>query len=201
MNQDDFLNSKEPFSLFNLWLQDAENLEPNNPNAMALATVDEENMPNVRVVLLKSFDEKGFVFYTNLESQKGKELLKSPKAALNFHWKSLNRQIRIRGHIQDITSQEADDYFKTRPRGSQIGAFVSKQSRPLESRDCFENELLEAEKHYSSKEIERPSHWSGFRLKPLSIEFWQEELFRLHKRIVFFRKNLDQNWSKTMLYP
>ena len=164
----DFTEENEPYSLFGAWLADAEKSEPNDPNAVALATVDPAGLPNVRMVLLKGFDERGFVFYTNFESQKGQEILSSHKAAMCFHWKSLRRQVRIRGDVEVVTEEEADAYYATRPRGSRIGAWASKQSRPLEGRFALEKAVAEYTARYAIGEIPRPAHWSGFRIKPVS---------------------------------
>jgi pyridoxamine 5'-phosphate oxidase len=196
----DFTESAEPFRLFAAWLEDATKSEPNDPNGLALATVDEDGMPDVRMVLLKGFDEHGFVFYTNLESAKGSEILSSMKAAMCFHWKSLRRQVRVRGPVEIVSDEEADAYFKTRPRGSRIGAWASKQSRPLESRFALEKAVAEYTARYAIGEIPRPKHWSGFRLAPWSIEFWHDRPFRLHDRVVFSRTS-DGGWEKTRLYP
>ena len=181
--------------------RDAEKSEPNDPNAMALATVDEEGLPDVRMVLLKGFDDRGFVFYTNFESQKGQELLATRKAALCFHWKSLRRQVRVRGLVEVVTEAEADAYFASRPRDSRIGAWASKQSRPLESRFALETAVAMYAARYAIGEVPRPAYWSGFRVKPLSIEFWHDRPFRLHERIVFRRATPDGKWDKTRLYP
>jgi pyridoxamine 5'-phosphate oxidase len=196
----DFTESAEPFRLFAAWLEDATKSEPNDPNGLALATVDEDGMPDVRMVLLKGFDEQGFVFYTNFESAKGRELLSSMKAAMCFHWKSLRRQVRVRGPVEVVSDEEADAYFKTRPRGSRIGAWASKQSRPLESRFALEKAVAEYTAKYAIGEIPRPKHWSGFRLAPWSIEFWHDQPFRLHDRILFTRTS-EGGWEKTRLYP
>jgi pyridoxamine 5'-phosphate oxidase len=196
----DFTESAEPFRLFAAWLEDATKSEPNDPNGLALATVDEDGMPDVRMVLLKGFDEEGFVFYTNFESAKGRELLSSMKAAMCFHWKSLRRQVRVRGPVEVVSDAEADAYFATRPRGSRIGAWASKQSRPLESRFALEKAVAEYTARYAIGEIPRPKHWSGFRLMPETVEFWHDRPFRLHDRIVFTRTG-DGRWEKTRLYP
>jgi pyridoxamine 5'-phosphate oxidase len=196
----DFTEAAEPFRLFAAWLEDATKNEPNDPNGLALATVDEDGMPDVRMVLLKGFDEQGFVFYTNFESAKGREILSSMKAAMCFHWKSLRRQVRVRGPVEVVSDEEADAYFKTRPRGSRIGAWASKQSRPLESRFALEKAVAEYTARYAIGEIPRPKHWSGFRLVPATIEFWHDRPFRLHDRVVFARTS-DGGWGKTRLYP
>ena len=196
-----FTERDDPFALFAEWLKDAEAKEPNDPNAMTLATVDDEGLPNARMVLLKDFDDKGFVFYTNYESQKGQELLATKKAALVFHWKSLRRQVRVRGLVEQVTAAEADAYFATRPRDSRIGAWASAQSRPLEGRFALEaNVALYTAKH-AIGEVPRPPQWSGFRVKPLAIEFWHDRPFRLHDRVVFSRATPKDQWSKTKLYP
>ena len=196
-----FDQRNDPFGLFADWMKDAEKSEPNDPNAMALATVDEGGLPNVRMVLLKGFDERGFVFYTNLESQKGHELLSSSKAALAFHWKSLSRQIRIRGLVEEVSGQEADAYFASRPRDSRIGAWASQQSRPLEGRFALEAAVAKYALKYAVGDILRPPYWSGFRVRPLSMEFWHDRPFRLHDRVVFSRANPDGEWTKARLYP
>ncbi|MCJ9697205.1 pyridoxamine 5'-phosphate oxidase [Rhizobium sp. PRIMUS64] len=197
----DFTESGEPFKLFAEWLKEAEASEPNDPNAVALATVDEDGLPNVRMVLLKGFDDNGFVFYTNFESQKGREILGQKKAAMCFHWKSLRRQVRLRGPVEIVTDAEADDYFKTRARGSRIGAWASKQSRPLESRFALEKAVAEYTARYAIGEIPRPAHWSGFRIRPTSIEFWKDQKFRLHDRIEFRRPSPEGEWDKVRMYP
>ncbi|MGO8186172.1 pyridoxamine 5'-phosphate oxidase [Rhizobium leguminosarum] len=197
----DFTESGEPFKLFAEWLKEAELSEPNDPNAVALATVDEDGLPNVRMVLLKGFDDDGFVFYTNFESQKGREILGQKKAAMCFHWKSLRRQVRLRGPVEIVTDAEADDYFKTRARGSRIGAWASRQSRPLESRFALEKAVAEYTARYAIGEIPRPAHWSGFRIRPTSIEFWKDQKFRLHDRVEFRRRSPEGEWDKVRMYP
>jgi pyridoxamine 5'-phosphate oxidase len=169
------------------------------PNAMALATVDGDGLPNVRMVLLKEFGEDGFVFYTNRESAKGRELAGHPKAAICFHWKSLERQVRARGAVTPVSDAEADAYFASRSRGSRIGAWASQQSRPLTSRAALEKATGEYAARFGEGSIPRPAYWSGFRLKPVEIEFWHAGEFRLHDRVVFRRK--DGGWEKTLLYP
>lgn len=195
----DFTTRDEPFALFADWLADATKSEPNDPNATALATVDADGLPDVRMVLLKGFDEKGFVFYTNFESAKGREILGSMKAAMCFHWKSLRRQVRVRGPVEIVTDAEADAYFASRPRGSRIGAWASKQSRPLEGRFALEKAVAEYTARHAIGEIPRPPYWSGFRIMPVQIEFWHDRPFRLHDRVVFTRKG--DGWEKTRLYP
>jgi len=195
----DFTESEEPFNLFRSWLKEAEASEPNDPNAMALATVDETGLPNVRMVLLKGFDENGFVFYTNTESNKGRELLGQKKAALVLHWKSLRRQVRARGPVTLVSDEEADAYFQSRPRDSRIGAWASQQSRPLESRFALEKAVAVHAAKYAVGEVPRPPYWTGFRIAPVSIEFWQDKPFRLHDRMVFAREG--DGWRKVRLYP
>ncbi|MDO1581290.1 pyridoxamine 5'-phosphate oxidase [Rhizobium oryzicola] len=197
----DFTEQNEPFALFAEWLKDAEASEINDPNALALATVDSDGMPNVRMVLLKGFDEHGFVFYTNFESQKGQEILGQKKAAMCFHWKSLRRQIRIRGHVSVVSDAEADAYYESRPRGSRIGAWASKQSRPLEGRFALEKAVAEYTAKYAIGSIPRPPHWSGFRIEPVSIEFWHDRPFRLHDRVEFRRDATSGGWQKVRMYP
>jgi pyridoxamine 5'-phosphate oxidase len=196
-----FTERDDPFALFAEWLKDAEKSEPNDPNAMALASVDEEGLPNVRMVLLKAADERGFVFYTNFESQKGHEILSAGKAALCFHWKSLRRQVRIRGPVETVSDAEADAYFASRPRDSRIGAWASQQSRPLESRFALETAVALYAAKFAIGSVPRPPYWSGFRVKPVSIEFWHDRPFRLHDRVAFRRESPDGSWSKTRLYP
>ena len=195
----DFTTRDEPFALFADWLADATKSEPNDPNAVALATVDAGGLPDVRMVLLKGFDDQGFVFYTNFESAKGREILGSMKAAMCFHWKSLRRQVRVRGPVEIVTDTEADAYFASRPRGSRIGAWASKQSRPLEGRFALEKAVAEYTARHAIGEIPRPAYWSGFRIMPTQIEFWHDRPFRLHDRVVFTRKG--DGWEKARLYP
>jgi pyridoxamine 5'-phosphate oxidase len=197
----DFTEADEPFALFDHWFQEAKRSEPRDPNAMSLATVDGDGMPDVRAVLLKGVDARGFTFYTNTESQKGRELEGCPKAALLFYWKSLNRQVRVRGAVERVTSAEADAYFATRPKQAQIGAWASQQSRPLESRFAFEKAIAVYGAKYLLGEVPRPPHWSGYRVLPISMEFWHDRPFRLHDRIVFDRDDLGAPWGKTRMYP
>ncbi len=197
----DFSGEEHPLELFAKWLAEAEESEINDPEAMGLATVDENGMPNLRTVLLKGFDEKGFVFYTNLNSAKGRELRASGRAALNFHWKSLRRQVRLRGPVEPVSNEEADAYYQSRPRGSRIGAWASKQSQPLESRYALEKQVAKYAARYGVGKVPRPDWWSGFRLMPLEIEFWHDRPFRLHDRLVFRRASADEPWTKTRLYP
>jgi pyridoxamine 5'-phosphate oxidase len=195
----DFTEAEEPFTLARAWLEEARASEINDPTAMALATVDPDGLPNVRMVLLKGFDENGFVFYTNTESNKGRELLGQMKAALVLHWKSLRRQIRARGPVTLVSDQEADAYFQSRPRDSRIGAWASQQSRPLESRFALEKAVAVHTAKYAIGEVPRPPYWTGFRIAPVSIEFWQDKPFRLHDRVVFAREGYG--WRKARLYP
>lgn len=191
----------EPFSQFGQWFEAAQKSEPNDANAMALATVDPGGLPNVRMVLLKGFDLHGFVFFTNLESAKGRELLAAQKAALCFHWKSLRRQIRVRGSITVVTEDEANTYFASRPKDSQIGAWASRQSRPLKGRFELEKEIAIFAAKYALGRVPRPPHWSGFRLSPVEIEFWRDRPFRLHDRLVYRRDDLSSSWRTEHLFP
>jgi len=197
----DFTEASDPFALFHAWMAEAEAAEPVDPEAMALATVDPDGMPNLRMILLKGADSQGFVFYTNGESAKGHELAANPKAALLFYWKSLGRQIRLRGPIEPATEAEADAYFATRHRESRIGACASLQSRPLTSRAALEAEVDRLTKAFGDRPVPRPSYWRGYRLVPLEIEFWRSNPFRLHDRIVFRRASPRAPWTKTRLYP
>lgn len=199
-SEPDFTEASEPYQLFVSWMKDAEKSEPNDPNAMALATVDEDGMPDARMVLLKGFDERGFVFYTNFGSAKGEQILKSRKAALLFHWKSLKRQIRIRGNVSEVSKDEADAYFQSRDRGSRIGAWASKQSRPLESRFALEKAVAEWGLKFGVGAVPRPEYWSGLRIAPTAIEFWRDGLFRLHDRVRFLPDG-NGGWTSTRLYP
>ena len=196
-----FTERNDPVPLFKEWLADAEKSEPNDPDGMALATVDEEGLPNVRMVLLKDADERGFVFYTNYQSQKGQEILGTSKAALCFHWKSLRRQVRVRGIVEQVSEAEADAYFATRARDSRIGAWASQQSRPLTASFELETAVAMQTARFGLGDVPRPPHWSGFRVLPLAIEFWHDRPFRLHDRVVFRREKPDGAWTKAKLYP
>jgi len=191
----------DPFALFGAWFTEAEASEPNDPNAMALAAVAADGMPSVRMVLLKGFDETGFVFFTNLESRKGEQLKANPKAALCFHWKTLQRSVRVEGSVTPVSPAEADAYFATRARSSRIGAWASKQSRPLASRFDLERRIAEYTARFGLGEVPRPPFWSGFRLAPLRIEFWKNGAFRLHDRLVFTRADLAEGWTIERLFP
>jgi pyridoxamine 5'-phosphate oxidase len=197
----DFTAADEPFRLFAAWLADATTTEPRDPTAMTLATVDADGLPDARMLLLKGADEAGFVFYTNMESQKGRELAANPVAALVFHWKSSNRQVRVRGPVERVTAQEADAYFASRAKQAQIGAWASQQSRPLESRLAFEKQVALYAAKYAIGTVPRPPYWSGYRIVPSTIEFWQDRPFRLHDRVVFNRAAPGEAWRKTRLYP
>jgi pyridoxamine 5'-phosphate oxidase len=197
----DFTDADEPLRLFGAWFADARQSEPGDPDAMALATVDREGVPNVRMVLLKGFDERGFVFYTNQESQKGRELADREAAAAVFHWKSLKRQVRLRGPVERVADAEADAYFASRARLSQIGAWASKQSAPLENRLAFEKAVAFTTARYAVGQVPRPPFWGGYRLVPQVIEFWHDRPYRLHDRVEFRRTQPGSAWSKTRLYP
>src|SRR3982074_155060 len=197
----DFADADEPLRLFAAWFDDAKQAEPVDPDAMALSTVDGDGLPNVRMVLLKGFDDRGFVFYTNQASQKGQEL--APRGARGgaFHWKSLKRQVRLRGPVVEVAAAEADAYFATRARLSQIGAWASKQSAPLESRLAFEKSVALATARYAVGTAPRPPFWVGYSIVPLIMEFWQARPYRLHDRVEFRRTAPDSPWIKTRLYP
>ena len=197
----DFTQADEPVRLFAAWFAEAKRAEPVNPDAMTLATVDSSGQPNARMVLLKGFDARGFVFYTNVDSSKGHELAAAPKAALTFYWKTLQRQVRARGAVAPVSKAEADAYFATRSRMAQIGAWASKQSSALESRMAFEKAIALNTAKFAIGAVPRPPFWSGYRVMPTEIEFWQERQFRLHDRIAFTRADLNAPWTKTRLYP
>jgi pyridoxamine 5'-phosphate oxidase len=193
--------NSDPLALFGDWYAEAAKSEPNEPNAVALATVGPDGTPSVRMVLLKDYDPAGFVFYTNYESRKGQHLLGHTKAALLFHWKSLRRQVRLEGPVSQTTPEEADAYFATRARGSQIGAWASEQSRPLDSRFALEKRVAEYTARHLVGTVPRPPYWSGFRLNPLLIEFWQDGAFRLHDRLEYRRGSPAEPWTTRTLFP
>jgi pyridoxamine 5'-phosphate oxidase len=195
----DMNEATDPLVLFDDWFEAAKAAEPNDPNAMSLATTAADGMPSVRIVLLKGVDARGFVFYTNVESRKGRELAANANAALCFHWKSLRRQVRIEGSVELVTATEADAYYASRPRDSRIGAWASDQSRPLASRAEFEARIREFEARYPGDAVPRPEHWSGYRIVPRYFEFWQDRPFRLHDRIVFTAE--AGGWQRGRLYP
>lgn len=199
--QSDFTEAGEPFALFQHWFSEAGEKEVNDPNAMMVATVDEASMPDARMVLLKGLEPRGFTFYTNSESAKGLELSGTMKAALVFHWKSLRRQVRVRGPVEQVSGAEADAYFDSRPRDSRIGAWASKQSRPLESRFALEKAVAREAARFGVGPVPRPPFWNGYRVRPVQIEFWQDKPFRLHDRVVFSRTDPDGPWHKERLYP
>lgn len=193
--------TNDPMQQFDIWFKDAEAHELNDPNAMTVATADANGRPSARILLLKGQDAKGFVFYTNMNSRKGGELQVNPFVSLCFHWKSLRRQVRIEGPIEQVSDDEADSYFNSRARGSRIGAWASQQSQPLADRETLMNAVAELEEKFAGAPIPRPPHWTGQRLRPLQIEFWEDGEFRLHDRFVFQRPAVDDAWSMQRLSP
>lgn len=191
--------SDDPFALFDAWFAEAKAAEINDPDAMSLATARADGTPAVRMVLLKGHGPDGFVFYTNADSRKGDELAANPRAALLFHWKSLRRQVRIEGRVEQVSAQEADAYFATRSRDSRLGAWASDQSRPLDSRETFEARYEEVRARFDGIEVPRPRHWTGFRVKPSLIEFWTDRPHRLHERRIFTQTG--SSWEEGLLYP
>ena len=198
---DEIPDTNDPIMLFSHWLDEARASEPNDPNAMTLATAGVDGAPSARMVLLKGHDHRGFVFYTNFESRKGRELLANPKAALLFHWKTLRRQVRIEGPVEQVGDDEADAYFDSRPRGSRIGAWASRQSRPVSGRAELIGEVARYAAKYAIGSIPRPEYWSGWRIVPSSMEFWRDRPFRLHERLVFQRDAAGAAWQSQRLFP
>ena len=194
-------DTDDPFEQFRRWFAEAEASEPNDANAMTLATADSDGRPSARIVLLKDFDARGFAFFTNTESQKGRQLEVNPFAALCFHWKSVRRQVRIEGAVTSVGDDEADAYYASRPRGSRIGAWASQQSRPLADRPALLAAVSRFEAEYDGKDVPRPPYWSGYRLTPLRVEFWQDGEFRLHDRFVFTRSGEGAPWTVQRLFP
>ncbi len=201
LKKDEMDRHDAPVQLFRAWFEEAKASEINDPNAMALATADASGLPDVRMVLMKEFDETGIVFYTNEESAKGRQLAENAQAAILFHWKSLRRQIRLRGPVEWVSEAESDAYFASRPRDSRIGAWASRQSRPLESRFALEKAVASYGAKHAVGEVPRPSYWHGYRVRPLAWEFWMDKPFRLHDRMVWRRAALDQPFETTRLYP
>jgi pyridoxamine 5'-phosphate oxidase len=196
-----YVGAADPVAAFTAWFAEAKAREPNDPNAMTVATCTPDGLPSARIVLLKDYDARGFVFYTNKQSRKGDELRANPHAALLFHWKSLQRQVRIEGRIEDVTDAEADAYYASRARISRLGAWASDQSRPLPQREMLETRVAEMEARYPGEVIPRPPHWSGFRVLPVRFEFWQDMPFRLHDRTIYVRREAGGGWETSKLFP
>ncbi|SEP20292.1 Pyridoxamine 5'-phosphate oxidase [Methylobacterium sp. ap11] len=199
LTKGDFTQNPDPWGLFRQWFADAQASEPEDPNAMALATSGADGLPDVRIVLLKDADERGFVFYTNTLSMKGQELADNPQAALVMHWKSLRRQVRARGTVTKVSDAEADAYYASRPRDSRLGAWASRQSQPLESRDVLIRAVDEMRARFPDEAVPRPPHWTGYRIAPVTMEFWQDGAYRLHDRVRFTREG--EAWTGNRLYP
>ncbi|MCF6325775.1 MAG: pyridoxamine 5'-phosphate oxidase [Devosiaceae bacterium] len=198
---DENLEKPDPFEVFSHWLDEAKLSEINDANAMSLATIDKDMMPDCRIMLLNGLTDDGFIFYTNTRSTKGQELANNPKACLLFHWKSSRRQVRIRGNISQVSNEVADEYFASRPRGSRIGAHASEQSSPMQTRDQLAKAVEKFTEQFAGKEVPRPDHWTGFLLAPVQIEFWQNGEFRLHDRITYYRDKQNQPWETKRLNP
>jgi pyridoxamine 5'-phosphate oxidase len=201
LTSSDFVEASEPFALFGQWFEDAKGKELNDPEAMVVATANADGLPDARMVLMKEWSPEGFVFYTNAESAKWRQLAENPQAAGLFHWKSLRRQVRLRGPVVPVSEAESDAYYNSRPRDSRIGAWASQQSRPLESRFALEKAVASYAAKYAIGEIPRPPYWRGFQIRPVAMEFWQDRPFRLHDRVRFFRDAPGQDWRKERLYP
>jgi len=199
--QTDWTLSRDPLALFRAWLAEAGAAEPNDPEAMSLATVDADGLPDVRMLLCKGADERGIAFYTNAQSAKGQELAACPRAAALFHWKSLRRQVRFRGAVTPVSAAESDAYFASRARVSRLGAIASQQSRPLPNREALEAAVAALEKRFPDENVPRPAHWHGFRLTPSAVEFWADGAFRMHDRVLFTRAAPDAPWTSQRLYP
>lgn len=200
-NEVPIMGQENPFTLFDAWMAEARASEPSDANAMSLATIDDSGMPDLRVVLLKGVSPDGFVFYSHQDSAKGRELKSNPKAALNFHWKSLRRQVRVRGAVEEVSREMVAAYFATRARNAQIGAWASQQSKTLEHREDFKRELAAMEEKYAGKPVPVPTGWSGWRVMPEVIEFWRDRPFRLHDRLVFEKNKHNNDWQTKLLYP
>ncbi|MEP2978655.1 MAG: pyridoxamine 5'-phosphate oxidase [Lentilitoribacter sp.] len=200
-NDSNLIEDSEPFDLFKEWMELAEKHEINDPNAMSIATVDHDGMPNARMVLLKGMDQTGFTFYTNSQSQKGNELEDNMKAACVFHWKSLQRQIRIRGTVEKVSAEEADAYFASRSRGSRIGAWASQQSRPISHRNDLKMAVVKHAARFKLGKIDRPDYWNGYKITPTYMEFWMDKPFRLHDRAIFKRQSASEPWSYSKYFP